>query len=703
MRVPTKLKSVSYILATAIIVLLSAVIWLLIITRSANSDLRLADEIQINFLERTSLRDQYFLYHDDLIRMRWEESKQHSDRLLRQARLQLRDKESLENIGALVRNIDESAAIFNRIVANSNALKSAGGNREILEELDKRLSSQLLLKSTLIRDTIFSLKNSALKSVQQRYRQLTAMIFLFAGSFSIGIILWNILLKQQVESKTIHLENEITERLLAEEALLASETHFRSYYELGLIGMAITSREKGWIQSNDFLCSMLGYSREELFDRTWAEMTHPDDIAADEEQSQKVLRGEIDSYTLDNRFIHKNGQIIYTALSVKCVRGLDGAPDHFVVMVQDITERKRKEEDLKKMKNMLSEGEGIAHMGTFEYVVDTNATLWSEGEYCLYGLDPEGPSPTYDVMLAKNIHPDDAALLHKTFTAAIQSGSVYELEHRIVRSDGSVRWVHDRANPYFDQNGKLARYVGSTLDITERKQILQELRDKNIELDLFAYTVSHDLKSPLVTIQAYAGMIRKDLETGKYERAQDDMRRIEGAADKMNNLLNDLLELSRAGRMMNEPSPVDMNRLVKDTLQQLTGPIADSHVEIVLHPDLPSVFGDQKRIAEVVQNLIENAIKYMGDQAAPRIEIGTRQEGKECVFYVSDNGKGIDPSHHETIFGLFNKLDAKSEGTGVGLALVKSVIEIHGGQVWVESAGAGKGSTFCFTVPLTNK
>ncbi len=356
-------------------------------------------------------------------------------------------------------------------------------------------------------------------------------------------------------------------------------------------------------------------------------------------------------------------------------------------------------EKLEKMKNILSEGERIARMGAFEYMADTDATFWSEGEYCIYGLNPEGPSPTYDVILATSIHPDDAALLHQTFTAALQSGSVYELEHRIVRPDGGVRWVHDRANPYFDRNGKLVRYVGSTLDITERKQILQELQDKNTELDRFAHTISHDLKSPLITIQAYAGMIKKDLEAGKYERAQEDMTRIEGAADKMTSLLRDLLELSRAGRMMDEPLPLDMNRLVKNTLQQLAGPLAGGHVEIVIQPDLPSVLGDGKRIVEVLQNLIENAIKYRGDQAAPRIRIGARQMGKECVFFVSDNGKGIDPRHHEKVFGLFNKLDAESEGTGVGLALVKRIIEAHGGRVWVESEGEGKGSRFCFTLP----
>ncbi len=255
-----------------------------------------------------------------------------------------------------------------------------------------------------------------------------------------------------------------------------------------------------------------------------------------------------------------------------------------------------------------------------------------------------------------------------------------------------------------DEIGELIGAFNTLLEtLGERETTLRAsekaLQDKNSELERFTYTVSHDLKSPLITIQAFAGMISKDLESGKYARAQGDLKRIEDAAVNMTLLLNDLLELSRVGRIMDLPIKIDMNILVKNVLAQLTGPIDSRRIEVVVQPDLPSITGDMRRLSAVLQNLIENAVKYMGEQAAPRIEIGARLDGEELQYFVRDNGKGVEPRFQENIFGLFNKLDPESEGTGIGLSLVRRIIEVHGGRVWVESDGEGHGACFCFTVP----
>jgi PAS domain S-box-containing protein len=235
-------------------------------------------------------------------------------------------------------------------------------------------------------------------------------------------------------------------------------------------------------------------------------------------------------------------------------------------------------------------------------------------------------------------------------------------------------------------------------DITERRQKQKELQDKNAELERFTYTVSHDLKSPLITIKGFAGALLQDVITGRYQRLESDLRRIADAADKMGGLLGNLLELSRIGRIMNPPSDVNLVELTQEVAGLLAGTISEHKVQVVIQSDLPMVFGDQRRLAQVLQNLIENAVKFMGNQPNPHIEIGTRKDREERVIYVQDNGIGVDPHYHETVFGLFNKLDIGTQGTGIGLAIVRRIVEIHGGRVWVESQGKGFGATFCFTL-----
>ena len=232
-----------------------------------------------------------------------------------------------------------------------------------------------------------------------------------------------------------------------------------------------------------------------------------------------------------------------------------------------------------------------------------------------------------------------------------------------------------------------------------REKLIGELEQKNAELERFTYTVSHDLKSPLVTIKGFLGMLKKDLKENNHNHIQKDFERIAEAADKMGILLSDLLELSRIGHVTNPPEEVNTVKLTHDALETLDGRIRERHVKVTISPDLPIVYADRNRLREVLENLIDNAAKYMGDQASPLIEVCKRESKAETIICVKDNGIGIEPRFHAKIFGLFEKLNAHSEGSGIGLALIKRIIEVHGGKIWVESEGLGKGSTFCFTIP----
>lgn len=233
----------------------------------------------------------------------------------------------------------------------------------------------------------------------------------------------------------------------------------------------------------------------------------------------------------------------------------------------------------------------------------------------------------------------------------------------------------------------------------ERERLITELERKNAELEHFNYTVSHDLKTPLVTIKGFLGYLRNDLASGDGPRVDRDLKHISDAADRMSNLLEDLLAFALVGRHINPPESVALHELAYEARELLAGALGEHRVDLEIARDLPVVSGDRVRLRAVFQNLIENAVKYMGDQTAPRIEIGShRDNGGSDVVWVRDNGCGIAPRYHAQIFELFERLDADNRGTGIGLALVKRIVELHGGRVWVESEGLGHGSTFCFTI-----
>jgi len=249
------------------------------------------------------------------------------------------------------------------------------------------------------------------------------------------------------------------------------------------------------------------------------------------------------------------------------------------------------------------------------------------------------------------------------------------------------------------ENARLFSDLQSELSV--RKKLISELENKNAELERFTYTVSHDLKSPLFTIRGFLGYLEPDARSGNFERLRGDVQRITDATDKMQRLLNELLELSRVGRIKNEPGYLPFAELAREASELAQGRIMARGISIHIAPNLPNVYGDRLRLTEVLQNLLDNAAKFMGDQKDPCIEIGCTGQEPESgtpIFFVRDNGMGIAPDHFDRVFGLFNKLDPKSDGTGIGLALVKRIVEVHGGRIWVESE-AGKGSTFFFTLP----
>jgi two-component system, LuxR family, sensor kinase FixL len=365
-------------------------------------------------------------------------------------------------------------------------------------------------------------------------------------------------------------------------------------------------------------------------------------------------------------------------------------------VVQDVTERKQSEQALRESEEKyrtLFETANSAIMvfdRTNFKIIDVNQVTCQ-----LYGY-------TRDEFLKLYVR-DITAEVQAT-TDAIRGGATHVPLRTHKKKDGTTFPVEIIANQFTLADSAIQ--VAFVHDITERlrthkerEEYIEELGRQNAELERFTYTVSHDLRNPLVTIKGFLGMLEKDLRENRQDRIQNDFQRIANAADKMQALLSDLLELSRIGRIINPPEEIDLGKLTQEAVESLDARIQTTRVQIVIAPDLPIIFGDRIRLREVLENLIDNAAKYTAGRSDPIVEIGARIQNGEPIIFVKDNGIGIEAKYQTRVFSLFEKLNPTSEGTGIGLALIKRIIETHGGKVWVESEGLGKGSTFCFTIP----
>ncbi len=256
--------------------------------------------------------------------------------------------------------------------------------------------------------------------------------------------------------------------------------------------------------------------------------------------------------------------------------------------------------------------------------------------------------------------------------------------HRLERRNAELRQMHHRLE-------------AKNTEVEARNAAVEAM---NTELQRFAYAVSHDLKSPLITIKGFLGQLEKDVGVDGAERVASHIHKIRGAADKMQRLLGELSKLSRIGNVTNTGEILALGEVAGEAAELVEGRLVERGVDVAIAPGLPVVFGDRSGLVRALQNLLENAVKYMGEQSEPKVEIGTvREPGEEAVVYVRDNGMGIDSGNLGRVFNLFTQLDPNADGTGMGLTLVKRIIEVHGGRIWVESGGTGQGSTFYFTLP----
>jgi PAS domain S-box-containing protein len=507
---------------------------------------------------------------------------------------------------------------------------------------------------------------------------------------------------------------DMTERKRAEQALRESEARFRSYFELGLIGMAMTSPAKGVIEVNDELCRILGYSRDELLQKSWPEMTHPDDLAADVAQFNRVIAGELDGYTLDKRWIRKDGQLINSIMAAKCLRKADGSVDYFVGLVLDTSERKQAEAKLKRSEANLAEGQRISHTGSWTWSAISGEIFSSRELLRIFGLDVRSASPTHESFLAI-IHPEDRERIRKAFDEAAHTRSDYEAEYRIVRADGSIRHIQNLARPVFDGSGALAEYVGTAMDITERKRAEGELQKLQTELahvtrltaiGEMAASIAHEINQPLGAIVNNSNVAlrmsgRPRAPTELFSILTDIVRDAGRASD----IIARIRVMSR--HVMPEKASLEVREVVGGVLALARTELLERGIEAVtdLSPSLPRIFGDRVQLQQVLLNLVMNGIEAMTglEEERRRLAIHGRHyelDAKPAVLIaVQDWGSGFRREDAEKLFEAF--YTTKPKGLGMGLRISRSIVEAHGGRLWA-APNEGPGATFSCVLPVAH-
>jgi PAS domain S-box-containing protein len=479
---------------------------------------------------------------------------------------------------------------------------------------------------------------------------------------------------------------DITQRKEAEQTAIRL-AEIVEFSDDAIIGKDLDSLVISW---NGGAEKIFGYTAGEMVGASIMRLIPPGRQDEEDQILEKIKRGESLNHFETVRQT-KDGRLIDVSVTASSIKDASGKVIGVSKVARDITERKwAAEETARTAKEWQTTfdatKDAIWILDQNHRVLRTNKT--AESFFKRPGCEMPG-KPCWEIA-----HGAKGPISGCPFVRARQSG------HRETMDlQQGERWFEIVVDPILDAAGQFAGAVHIVGDITERKRQEKELIDKNTEMERFTYTVSHDLKIPLVTMKTFLGFLEQDMAGPDQERIKQDFTFMHTAADKMSRLLDELLNLARVGRQGNPSVRVTFQQLAREAVGLVAGRIVTSSAEVQVADAAVVLQGDRPRLVEIWQNLVENACKFMGDQPKPRVEIGVEQRGAETVFFVRDNGMGIDPRHQAKLFSLFEKLDPKCEGTGMGLALVKRIVELYQGRVWVESGGPGRGASFLFTLP----
>jgi PAS domain S-box-containing protein len=479
----------------------------------------------------------------------------------------------------------------------------------------------------------------------------------------------------------------------AVEQLRESEERFRTVFEQGPLGIHMAGLDYRFVNCNSAFCDIVGYSEQELSKLSFVDITHPQDLGADVEQAKKLLAGEMPFYKMEKRLVRKQGGIVWIQFTRSIIRDAEGNPLSFLTMIEDITERKRAGEAITAERQRLYDV--LETLPVYVCLLDSDYRMPFANRYFREAFGESLGRRCHDFLFDRT----EPCEICETFTVM----KTREPHHWYwTGPNGRDYDIYDF--PFIDTDGSFL-ILEMGIDITERKQAedglqqtLADLTRSNADLQQFAYVASHDLQEPLRNVASCLQLLEKKYKNNIDAKANQYIQYAVESSVRMKALIQDLLTYSRVGTIGQPPKQTDCEQVLDRTVKNLRSAISEAGA-VITHNPLPTIFAEDAQLLQVFQNLIGNAIKFRRVEP-PLVHVSAIKNKKEWIFSVKDNGVGIESRHLDRIFVIFQRLHKRSQygGTGIGLAIVKKVVELHNGRVWVESE-FGSGTTFYFTIP----
>ena len=510
-------------------------------------------------------------------------------------------------------------------------------------------------------------------------------------------------MRQQGRIRIHASSRDISERKRGEARLRQSEEKFRLAMRYAPNGIALIDLDGRWVEVNPALCNITGYRPAEMLQRDIQSITHPDDVSLDRVYVDRLLRGEQESYHREKRYIHKQGHTVYVEVNVALARNDKGDPLYFIGQIHDITDRKMAESELQSVASQLglvleTTAEGIIYLDSHRNVMFANPAAahilgWPSAAH-MPGL------PSTEIL--GHLLPDGTPVDDQTCSIrhAIHNGTTLRInEDAFTRQDGIIIPVEYVVAP-LPVDGIVVGAVMAFHNITERKALENDLKRSNAELEQFAYVASHDLRQPLRMISSYLGLIERHLQGTLDDQVGQYLNFALGGAQRMDRLILSLLDYSRVGRT-GHTEQVDLNSVIQEAIRNLGRAIHETQATLTVAPGFPQLWGCHLELMRLFQNLIGNAIKYHAPDRPPVILVEWYDQDSQWRITVTDNGIGISEVNRERVFKVFQRLVTQDqyEGTGIGLAICKKIVEQAKGHIGIESPADGVGSCFAITLP----